>query len=285
MERSELSLGLQKRKRVAGESPSPEKKRLSLTASNENDPALCPRCHNVQWQKLVDNPPLTAKGKSVADLSTIDRNFLSKSTCPVCKLLAQITPESMNGKQCQLMALLSSFAILGSKPRTKNMKCTVLFPVLTTRTKDKKDERLIKYDWYEGGCLALVKSGKGGRLPETGPRWISEEVNFQLLKGWLEQCTTHHGNICGTMGSGDHNIRGLQVIDCDSRTTINAPARCRYLALSYVWGEKREGNAMHLPVVVDAMKATQSLGEQYLWVDQLVRCSKSSQFHSTDLRI
>jgi len=37
--------------------------------------------------------------------------------------------------------------------------CTLLLPVRKAKFRDKRDQRRIAQAWYEGGCLAILKSG------------------------------------------------------------------------------------------------------------------------------
>ncbi|KAH9225557.1 hypothetical protein K456DRAFT_1743320 [Colletotrichum gloeosporioides 23] len=215
---------------------------------------------------------------------------LDQSSCPVCNLLAQVLPEGLNGKNCRLVALSSSAAILDRDVRkadiTERSDCTVLFPMLKAKFADESAWRDIKQTWYDAGCLAIVKAGGKNHLPTTGPRQISPEVDFGLIKDWLKHCTTKHHDTCKSVVGGSSGVRELRVIDCQSKTIVDAPASCKYFALSYVWGscnsqarrqssgEKENGgftkaNIDSPQVVVDAICVTVKLGGRYLWVDQL----------------
>ncbi|RSL60119.1 hypothetical protein CEP51_013824 [Fusarium floridanum] len=189
----------------------------------------------------------------------------------------------LDGKHCHLQALSSSLAILGREVRASERKehsdCTVLFPVLKAKSDDKTEGQRIAKDWQDAGCLALVKTGDHERLLGIGPRQISLSVNFSLIKSWLGHCTEHHES-CKILSGGSDYVQGLRVIDCKSGNTIEAPASCNYLALSYVWGRSAqsqspgdsgnsERSAVKFPKVVrDALEVTRSLKERYLWVDQ-----------------
>src|SRR5690606_26327440 len=100
--------------------------------------------------------------------------------------------------------------------------------------------------------------------------------------GWLGHCVVEHGEPCKTNGGGSNSVRGLRVIDCCTRTIIDAPSSCTYFALSYVWGKRlsSDGRAEPShpakdkeefpPTVADAVAVTLLLGQRYLWVDQYV---------------
>lgn len=280
-------------KRGAGEEgdASPAK-RLMSSGSPEDELVFCDRCREIQWEDLAEIPPASRIGRKAADLGLVDRNALSRSPCPVCRLLAEATPQRLHDQHCRLAALSSSLAILGRRvgwfERVDYSDCTVLFPVPEAKFADTTAGQRIKRDWYEGGCLALVNnSGNENQIPVTGPRRIPPTVDFGLVKRWLQDCETHHRITCKFNVGGSGEVEGLRVIDCYTRRCVEAPATCRYVALSYVWGkpltpnldeERRNptGAGTILPrVVVDAIDVTVALGERYLWVDQMVRNTKA----------
>ncbi|KAK7943574.1 uncharacterized protein PG986_012687 [Apiospora aurea] len=281
--------GARKRGTFVDECASPARKRKLLDASASSDLALCDRCRQIQWEDLAAIPPASRIGRKAADLLSVDRDALSESQCPVCRLLAAITPPSLDGQHCRLVALSSSLAILGRQVRAPERvdysDCTVLYPVLEAKFADKTAGQRISRDWYEGGCLALVASaGNENQIPVTGPRRISSKVDFGLVKRWWADCKTHHpAATCEPGVGGSSDVEGLRVIDCYSEVfkTVEAPSTCQYVALSYVWGKPspptpqgESGNFKQavevIPrVIIDAITLTKSLGEQYLWVDKL----------------
>ncbi|KAK8023400.1 hypothetical protein PG991_006639 [Apiospora marii] len=279
--------GTQKRDMAGEEDMSPARKRLLLSVPAEDEPALCNRCRDIQWEDLAEIPPASRTGRKAADLGMVDRNALRQSPCPVCRLLADITPRRLHGQHCRLVALSSSLAVLGRRvgwfERVDYSDCTVLFPVPEAKFADATAGQRIKRDWYAGGCLALVGSGDNeNEIPITGPRRIlPTTVDFGLVGRWVRDCETHHRGTCepGVGGSGE--VEGLRVIDCHIRRPIEAPAMCRYVALSYVWGKRlapyldqkgknpTQADTVLPRVVTDAIDVTVALGERYLWVDQM----------------
>ena len=82
----------------------------------------------------------------------------------------------------------------------------------------------------------------------------------------------------------------MRLVDVEAMCIIDAPRSCRYLALSYVWGNPMDGrlvlnlnnrHALTKPhalrahwdsipkTISSAMKVVMDLGERYLWVDSL----------------
>jgi hypothetical protein len=119
-------------------------------------------------------------------------------------------------------------------------------------------------------------------------RKLKPLVDRQILRNWIRQCEDRHGNKCHApkwLGKVEQPSC-LKVIDVERRCIINAPRSCRYLALSYVWGNDQSGrcekrnitkfrkknglSGKDLPKTIeDAMELVSALGERYLWVDRL----------------
>ncbi|KAK7991264.1 hypothetical protein PG988_000058 [Apiospora saccharicola] len=150
---------------------------------------------------LAEIPPASRTGRKAADLGLVDRDALSQSPCPICRLLAEVTPRRLHGQHCRLVALSSSLAILGRRvgysERVDYSDCTVLFPVPEAKFADITAGQRILRDWYDGGCLALMSNtGNENEIPITGPRRIGPTVDFGLVRRWLEDCETHHRSTC-----------------------------------------------------------------------------------------
>ncbi|KAK0707925.1 hypothetical protein B0H67DRAFT_324648 [Lasiosphaeris hirsuta] len=107
-----------------------------------------------------------------------------------------------------------------------------------------------------------------------------------------------NGLACSRSDSRHLNIRGLQVIDCNTRDILPAPNGCQYAALGYIWGQTASLTAAqpmqpagklldNVPCVVeDAMTASKGdrnpvpLGKQVLRrPDQQCREAPSYPLH------
>jgi hypothetical protein len=235
----------------------------------------------VDWAGLIREPPTSRVGRHPyrSANSSIYLDKLRQSRCPVCRALALVTPSALDGQPLCIKAFSSNYALAGKYRRLTDIKeysdCTVIFPV---HERESDVQKLARTGWLEGGCLALVEVGDGEelRLPEVGPRLVQDYVDYSVVREWMNFCKCKHGIACSI--SPLQSIKGLRVIDCRTHAVMNAPIRCRYVALSYVWGCPRPnltddadpGSGFPL-VVDDAIVVTLALGYQYLWVDQFVR--------------
>lgn len=96
------------------------------------------------------------------------------------------------------------------------------------------------------------------------------------VKGWVETCTKHDPYDF----AASETLRHFKVIYCDDRPprVIVAPSYCRYVTLSYVWGDPvessyKKGDVLgdRIPQTIsDRIDVTVRLGFKHLWVDRYV---------------
>ena len=129
-------------------------------------------------------------------------------------------------------------------------------------------------------------------LDTVGGRYVSTQVNAQLLRAWLHQCETEHGNVCmpslrlPVEKNREAVFQPTFLIDATQLCLVDTPSQCRYVALSYVWGTapvfrhllentqdlRKTGSLHSLPIpatIRDAITLVHAIGERYLWVDSL----------------
>lgn len=129
-------------------------------------------------------------------------------------------------------------------------------------------------------------------LQGLGGRLVPPEVDPNLVKRWLHICDTKHsGGCCRSLG--DLNDIGTFApkffIDVVDSYVVRATLDCRYVALSYVWGDTKttkrlehvtenssklqEPNLlrnMYVPRTIhESMVLVKKIGLRYLWVDAL----------------
>jgi len=231
--------------------------------SATNDAGLCDRCRNIEWSKLVRKAPISRYGQVLDTLFT-SQETLRQSHCRVCQLLASIFPPSLDFETCKLKAFSSRISFAYSQQSER--ECTVIYVVPDG---EGLKERAGKRGWHQTGCLGLVDSRKGEG--QCGARETQgQRINWGLVKGWMAICQKHSKQC---KPDRKNRLRGLRVIDCQTRSVVGAPTICSYVALSYVWGQQRPDEEKHseFPLVVeDSISVAKSLGLRYLWVDKYV---------------
>jgi hypothetical protein len=149
--------------------------------------------------------------------------------------------------------------------------------------------------WNEGNLICFME---GSGEPFCRMRSTYEKfIDLDIPKQWLLTCEREHGNRCFALASEEGKILTpnghpltLRLIDVRAMSIVEAPDSCRYLALSYVWGDAEDGRLLlnqsnvrslmaigslqsaraSIPrTILDAMELVQIIGERYLWVDSL----------------
>lgn len=120
---------------------------------------------------------------------------------------------------------------------------------------------------------------------DTGRAWgqLGKALDLHQTRDWLKFCDRNHTSDC-RMPKLDA-IPFFRLIDCATRSIVNAPDQAEYTALSYCWGpssDTSQNNLIGLPpsaplVIEDALKVTRALGIGYLWVDRY--CNSQSDPH------
>ncbi|KAG8214248.1 heterokaryon incompatibility protein-domain-containing protein [Butyriboletus roseoflavus] len=143
-------------------------------------------------------------------------------------------------------------------------------------------------------------------LDTIGGRYVSTQVNVQLLRAWLHQCESEHGDVCvpslrlPVERNGETGFQPTFVVDVTQSCLVDTPSHCRYVALSYVWGiasafrhllentrDLRKKNSLHsfpIPATIrDAITLVRAIGERYLWVDSLCIIQDDSKMQQAEM--
>ncbi|KAF2667721.1 HET-domain-containing protein [Microthyrium microscopicum] len=110
-------------------------------------------------------------------------------------------------------------------------------------------------------------------------------VDFSLISGWIHSCEEHHRSLCNP---GSYKPTYIRLLDIKRMCLVSGSQRCRYFALSYVWGstatfETLKSNLSELGEdrsilqvrerlprsINDAISLVSALQERFLWVDAL----------------
>ncbi len=119
-------------------------------------------------------------------------------------------------------------------------------------------------------------------------------IDLIVVRDWLRTCDVEHGASCRVDTGNTEKASSLWLIDVNTRDIIESTTGVRYVALSYVWGNRSKYSHGHvssdlstssdlsglveasylkripqkLPATLeDAVTVCQALGEQYLWID------------------
>ncbi|KAM3065052.1 hypothetical protein ACMFMG_006184 [Clarireedia jacksonii] len=120
-------------------------------------------------------------------------------------------------------------------------------------------------------------------------RFITPKANPKVFSKWVKLCSTLHGESCGEPifpAKFTQGLKSLLMIDVQNMCIVDAPTQCRYVTLSYCWGNvtvlkhstknstalRQYGalSTLNVPATIaDAIELIREMGERYLWVDAL----------------
>lgn len=246
-----------------------------------NEGVFCDDCRAVNWSSI---PTLAADG-------SIDYNHLilrpvnakveelRNSSCRICAFLSTMKQSfldsmklcSLRSNRCVLNVLpLSSHYSYDGPEISRSLRriqhtgrsavqCAVLGIT---------EEENIMFSCDGQPSLAVIRRDdlESRRIP-------SSSVDYNEYKGLVRICEENHKRCCNI--SSHPNVLGLEVIDTRTQAVIKAPDKCKYMALSYVWGKQTDNSSVHnitdSPLVIkDAISVTKAMGYNYLWVDRYV---------------
>jgi hypothetical protein len=109
---------------------------------------------------------------------------------------------------------------------------------------------------------------------QHGPENKIESSPLRTAQRWLKMCQANPKH-AACREIQEQWKDSLEVIDCYGRTLCSITSTSGYVALSYVWGNKKEEESGsgalngNLPATIeDAITVTLELGFRYLWVDR-----------------
>jgi hypothetical protein len=238
--------------------PQQTKDDLYFKARIQSDPAdvlnprfqneLCRRCRAVRWSALTRLR--LSKPRQVWSLEDSPLKLLD-SSCKLCQFLGKIGMSKEN--------------------LSDSLDGTLEFKINITRSHGESTRVLIIYINRETeGSLITVHSTPFKE--EWNPRITNlESINYHALRRMVSSCRHSHVITCQTKRRV--KLSGFKVINCSSREVVLAPAKCKYVALSYVWGgstvvEDQDSDACYPLTIEDSLRVTREMGFSYLWVDR-----------------
>jgi hypothetical protein len=219
------------------------------------------------------------------DLMLISRHGpVETMTCPLCRISRNF--ESLKGA---LTEELIEELHLGYDPEWAQSfhREDALLPTYGFSNGSQTEVLLQQHTWVSQWAKPsiLISRESYERTKARLEPMFPQEAALSLAKGWIETCGLQHEALC--LPSYQSTLRDLRVIDCENRKIVAAPPQCKFVALSYVWGDTTtqydSDNGLedwqNLPLLVQqSVQVTYDLGYRYLWIDRYV-CSSSNMNH------
>ena len=259
---------------------------------------LCEVCQHIDFGYLIHSP-LEQSLEEIA-LATLQW-VLESHECSFCRLVLSTIKSALakptistqyEGKDvmCTLRTLPMDMAIDGPREIILN---TLNLP-----------EGIVN---YRKSSIHSFDSTVDFSLPNCGRPAQSPLIDCDLVKQWYTNCLNGMCSLDSLPVRTNSLPKGFRVIDVQRYCIVDAAQDCRYVALSYVWGNATTlqnakdikedlglDNALQdrmeeLPnTIKDAISFTNKIGERYLWVDSLCIIQddpedKTSQIAAMDL--
>ncbi|KAI1210238.1 heterokaryon incompatibility protein-domain-containing protein [Annulohypoxylon truncatum] len=256
---------------------------------------LCSRCTEINWRGIIQQaceapvrqvihwPPQDDMSASPQSFEPEESYLLKievselKDNCPVCLLFSALArEEERHGHKVE------QFTFQREDAENFYGDANTLYP-RPYGTMDYQDPELsiANESWCSDVVLGLAiqESAIGSNDVSRTLRKIDPaKINIDLLKYWVSTCYDQHGKDCNPAES--ELIPSLRVIDVRTGIIEKAQPRCKYVALSYVWGSSQppknnsqNGQGRGLldiapETIKDAAWLTEELGYRYIWIDR-----------------
>jgi hypothetical protein len=226
--------------------------RLTIEAA----PFVCVHCTKIDWQSIInrlhDLYTDYGRGYVPVDLppwTPAPGNSTTISSCPVCAIFISI------GRNVDRFVVMSDRAcIIGDMLQ--------LDKVHKVPAADHTTVNAVK---SEIGNVSRLIGISDVNTPGAlyAPRIVEpHRIDFAMLRGWHQHCTLTHSEQCRPREFDP--LPGFRVLHCHSRRVIEAPQRCDYVALSYVWGKTPIDESQFPRTIQDAIQVALELGFAFL---------------------
>ncbi|KAE8447194.1 hypothetical protein EG329_011025 [Mollisiaceae sp. DMI_Dod_QoI] len=242
---------------------------------------ICNRCRELNLLPVVKRTESALRqgsciGMDDEDVQVLLQRVLFDLDCPLvqdCSVCDELERASRDG--FKFNAPSSRRSTVGRNEYWFEFKRKVGLLVHYSLVENKtSDYRWKSIDYFGIATATSFPIGHSAR-PYTARKVSLQIPDFPLLLKWLTHCSRYH-EACRPCSSD--GLRGIYLIDVKTRSLVRYPGSpsppVDYLALSYVWGDTPiKSFALgplcdELPATIeDAIRVTQSLQKQYLWVD------------------
>lgn len=256
---------------------------------NSSSDEQCNNCSSINFDAYFNT---AAHHDTVPSISVYDAT-LNETICPFCSLLMRAARQFTHPHRVIPTRESQPVAFYFER------KCqtpvysdpgTLIAGGVTMRVKLRPPPSPIDLGAETDFVLCPIVTSTDGSQDESSNHLILEDqIDLDVCRKWLRDCDSRHPANCAPSGSRDaQSSSELRLVDILDNCIIPAPARCRYVALSYVWGQIEtlsvfRDNFRELEVpgalssriesvpetIKDAMQVVRDLGERYLWVDRL----------------
>jgi hypothetical protein len=217
--------------------------------------ALCDVCFQINWAEVLERWNVFALRRVVPSMVEMQQHH----NCPLCRLWIRAQRSLYPGTSLgypedepQRVDIYSRrdfveqvFEFLGSDPPEQKYKPLVGSRRITRLRLVSSDET--KVAWLDSGNVIEamlhtdnvfrdeMKYGSGQFIPST-------QIDTQIFHHWLAQCEEDHED-CHRIGTWENLAPALKkngrfrVIDVDIMQVRPAQPGCKYVCLSYVWGD------------------------------------------------
>lgn len=263
----------------------PNSTTTSLQPFLDESNSLCVRCASIDMEKLASQHHKRSQGEFVAELDAT--SLLARSTCPLCRLFASISPCPTTNSQetLYLRSFSARIEFAGKEMKDLTDEGCILLGVVTFSDDAVNDENnhnpsvatlQLVASVRDSGLLSVRKITSTPHPSGFSVRHIeAASVDLELARDWRNYCRSNHTKFCTT--SKQSRPLSMRFIDCKTRKLVQPEEWVDYAALSYVWGAPdpmfdkpiMADAALNLPKTIqDSLDVAMSLDIHYLWVDR-----------------
>jgi hypothetical protein len=216
-------------------------------ARRNTDPSICDSCRGIDFQSLWKRPH-RRRSPSHEDQGGLQRSRI----CALCNILPPPSDQYASDDDLLLQSYLfpdhSEWSFPGASPAIQ----------------------LCYYDqseiYFHPSRLDHVFFEPYERSDKDSiflrPRSLEAEPDYDTARAWLDNCQNCHGSKCND--SSPAQVDNLRLIDCDTARVVSAVTAVtpvRWIALSYVWGDKKQVAELRSATDTDPLAAFPSDGQ------------------------
>jgi hypothetical protein len=226
---------------------------------------VCETCASIPWNDLPNPSKVPPDQLPLIHHTT---EALRSSTCHICRFLGNI----ITSHEIPMFSSTPPYILKLHKNMTVDDQHIGVLQFVRATTRSV---------WpLQSDLHILILQG----LPSGMDQWFKSlmlgDMPLEVLKHSVATCQHEHSDECSPKSTTI--LKNLKVFDCETCEVVSAPADCRYVALSYVWGTIMTNPSIKAPLtprdlprtVADSCIVVQSLGYKYLWVDRYVSIRK-----------